>query len=411
MTSIVYPVCAAVAVVAMLYRLRVLRRERSAAQWGLAGIYFFTACVWAVMLPGFWQPFSDVFGLPNVSGLIAQLAVILVVACQQIVLLHLSYNATTAQRKAVPRLCALCLALLIMIVLFIRAAEGMGQHPTDFAVTKAAVNPWYLTVYLTAYAVGQIDVARLCWRYRAIAPTVWLRRGLMVLVASVGILVIYLAGRFADIIAGLMGYTGHAWEPIVVIAVGSGSIVQLTAWILPDVGPRLSEAWAWLDRRRAYRQLLPLHDELTRHVPQVVLHVGGAPTRNDGAPAIYRHRNVDRRTRLYRLIVEIRDAQWALRVWMAPVVREAATQHAVAAGLRGDQAAAAIEAAQLRAALHAKTTHQQPSTHVSSPKTVEPEDLVAELAFQRKLARHFQPSAIVVAALATLTPTADVEPA
>jgi len=384
MTAVLYSLCAGVAFVAFAWKLRrVVRSGFEPAQIWLAGVFFTFAWTYGVILPGVWYPLSEAFGLPNVSGLLSHLGVVFGITCQQVVVLHLAHERAVAWRKAAPRMLAMCGVAATMIVLFLVAGDFDVDHPTDFAVTKAASNPWYLSLYLGAYATAQIDTTRLVWRFRRAASSVWLRRGLGLVVASSVLLGIYILGRAAGVVAGLLGSTGHAWEPITALAVTAGSIVYLVAWILPDVGPRLSALWMWLDTFRAHRELAPIHRDLTARVPDVVLDV----------PA-------DRRTRLYRVLVEIRDAQWQLRTWMDPAVTREATERATAAGLTGDELAAVVEAAQLRAALRAKELDQRPGAHVDMPNRSAPEDLLAELAHQRRLAYHYQHSPVVTAAAA-----------
>ncbi|SNR50019.1 hypothetical protein SAMN06265360_107222 [Haloechinothrix alba] len=380
MTAGLYALCVGVTAGALLYRMRALRTDRSPAQVALTGVFFFALCIWVVVLPGLWRFLSETVGMANLSGLLAHIAVMLVTACQQIVLLHLRHDRDVAWRKAAPRLVAIGLVIGTMAGLFARAIDRLGEHPTDFAVTAAASNPAYLTVYLTAFGAGQAEVARLCRRYRAVAPTAWLRRSLGLIVVSIGLLWIYVLGRLAGVLAGFIGATGHAWEPVTLVAVVAGSTLHLFGWLLPDLGPQLSRLWAWLDRPRAYRALLPLHSALTRHVPSVVLR---------DSVAIARDRRADLPLRLYRLIIEIRDAQWALREWMSTDVRRAAERDAGDRGLTGEERDAAIEAAMLDSALHAKAHGLRPEHPVDTPRVGEPADLAAELAHHRALARHF----------------------
>ncbi|MDV6011926.1 MAB_1171c family putative transporter [Haloechinothrix sp. LS1_15] len=390
MTVALYTLCTGLTGVALLYRMRALRTDRSPAQLALTGVFFFALCIWVVLLPGLWDALGDLAGLPNLSGLLSHIAVMLVTACQQLVLLHLRHDTDLAWRKATPRLLAIGVVIVVIVGLFLRAVDRLGEHPTDFAIATAAGNPAYLSVYLAAFAVGQAEVARLCWRYRAVAPTVWLRRSLGLIVVTIGVLWIYILGRLAAIVAGFFGVSGHAWEPVTLIAVVVGSTTHLFAWLLPDLGPQLSRLAAALARPRAYRELLPLHHELTTHVPSVVLRAAEQDTAGAPEVAVYRDPRADLRLRLYRLIIEIRDAQWALRTWMSPEAADAAERAADEHALRGHDRQAAIEAAMLDAALRARQSGERPHCHVDSPQLAEPEDLAAELAYQRRLARHFR---------------------
>lgn len=382
MNSVLYPLCAVVAGLALLYKLRVLRTDRSVTQVALLGNFFFLFVTYTVSTPAVWAATSSAVGIVNFSGLLSQSCVILLTACQQIVLLHLTHEAPLAWRKARPRLIGLGLVLVAMVALF-AVATGRGEKPDDFAIDSATYYPAYLTLYLLAYAANQVDVGVLGWRYARIAPHPWMRRGLYLIAATLPFALLYTGCRAADIVAAQFGVSGQAWEPVAQVAVTIATLSKTLGWILPDWGRHLTALWRRFTDYRAFRELGPLHREVTSRIPEPVLHL---------------EPDTDLRTRLYRRLVEIRDAQWALRVWTPAAVAGAAEERARAAGLAGTDLAATVEAAQLRAALEALAAQRRPAVHAQTPRVAEPQDLAAELAFQRKLARAFTTSPIVRAA-------------
>ncbi|GAA3116661.1 MAB_1171c family putative transporter [Streptomyces echinatus] len=375
MNSILYPACALVSLLALVFKLRVIRTDRSPTQLGLVGNFFFLFVTFTVSTPAVWIAISRAVGIVNFSGLLSQSTVILSAACQQLVLLHLSHTRDVAWRKAVPRLAALATVLVGMVALFFTATSA-GENPGDFALTRAKYYPAYIALYLLGYAANQIDIGVMGWRYAKIAPTPWLRRGLWLVAASLPFGMIYTGCRVADIVAGQFGTTGHPWEPIAQLAI-AGTVLKTVGWTLPDWGRYLGAVREWFELRRTHRELAPLHRAVTAQVPEPVLAL------DDGA---------DLRTRLYRRLVEIRDAQWALRTWMDPAVADAARRRATAAGLADDDLAAVVEAAQLKDALQAKARDRRPEALTSTPRIAQPQDLAAELVFQRKLARAFAES-------------------
>ncbi|WP_433859271.1 MAB_1171c family putative transporter [Streptomyces kronopolitis] len=382
MNSVLYPLCAVVAGLALLYKLRVLRIDRSVTQVALLGNFFFLFVTYTVSTPAVWAALSSAVGIVNFSGLLSQSCVVLLTACQQVVLLHLTHDAPLAWRKARPRLIGLGLVLLAMVALF-TAATSRGEKPDDFALDSAQYYPAYLTLYLLAYAANQIDVGVLGWRYARIAPHPWMRRGLYLIAATLPFALVYTGCRAADIVAAQFGVSGQGWEPVAQVAVTIATLSKTLGWILPDWGRHLTALWGRFTDHRAFRELGPLHREVTSQIPDPVLHL---------------EPDTDLRTRLYRRLVEIRDAQWALRVWTPAEVAGAAEERALAAGLTGTDLAATVEAAQLRAALEARAAQVRPAVHPQTPRVAEPEDLAAELAFQRKLARAFTTSPIARAA-------------
>lgn len=99
--------------------------------------------------------------------------------------------------------------------------------------------------------------------------------------------------------------------------------------------------------RRLHHQLRPLHAALLEAVPEAER--TGVPDRPGP------------RVRLHRAVAEIREAELALRPYVDPHLG-AAGESALMAGLAGDDLAAAMEAAVLRQALHAKAA-RTPAPH------------------------------------------------
>ncbi|MFF5767248.1 MAB_1171c family putative transporter [Streptomyces tanashiensis] len=382
MNSILYPACAAAALLAFIYKLRVLRTDRSATQIFLLTNFLLLTLIFTVSTPQVWVATSRAVGIVNFSGLFTQSCVILMAASQQMILLHLSHAPDVAMRKARPRLFALGVALVAMIILF-SAATSRHENPTDFAVAKAQFYPSYLLVYLVTYGISQIDVQLLCIRHAKIAPTPWLRRGLYLVGLTMPIALIYTLTRLADVIAGQFGISGHAWEPLAQWSVTIATVVNIIGWTLPDWGRYLSTLWRFWDKRRAYRDLMALHHSLTTQIPEPVLPLGA---------------DAGLDTRLYRRVVEIRDAQWALRSWMYPGVRAFVDEACDQARLTGEERAAVTEAALLRAAIWAKARNESPLEHDLNPRATDPEDLASELAFLRRLAHAFAAAPIAHAA-------------
>ncbi|MFJ2774373.1 MAB_1171c family putative transporter [Streptomyces sp. NPDC087300] len=373
MNSILYPAVAGLNLIALIYKLRILRTDRSPVQWILAANFFFPVLIFTASTPVVWVATSQWAGIVNFSGLFAQGCVILLTASQQLILLHFAYErGGTLRRKAVPRMIGIGAALVAMVVLFATTTSPQ-EAPTTFAESQAQYYPVYLTVYLAAYLCSEIDLCILCWRYSAAAPSPWLRRGLRIVAMGLPCDLIYAGCRAADILAGQFGTSGHAWEWLAPISVTVNGLVKAVGWTMPDWGKYLDRARELLAVYRTHRILAPLHRDLTSAVPDVVLDLERA----------------DIRTRLYRRIVEIRDAQWALRTWMESAITAEDHRSAKASGLTGDALAAAVEAAGLHAALHAKQRGIKPVSPVDSPRLAEPESLVAELAFQRALTRAY----------------------
>ncbi|MFD8462330.1 MAB_1171c family putative transporter [Streptomyces antimycoticus] len=391
MSSVLYPAIAAVTLLAFLYKLPVLRSDRSAIQLGLVGNNFLIFVIFLTCTHSVWQRINGLSGIVNFSGLFMHVCVVGTTACQQIVILHLAHERQEAWRRLRPRLLAISVGLAVMTLLFFMT-KSHEEGPDEFSLTTQNYSA-YFTVYLVIYTVNQLDVTVMCWRYAKVASAPWLRRGLYITTFTIPFALVYSAGRLADIIAHQFGATGRAWEPVVGSFISVAALLKTLGWTLPDWGPYLSKAWEPVTARRAFKALEHLHRSLTSHVPDPVIPLGA---------------NERLATRLYRMTVEIRDAQWALRTWMNPAVATVAERECDVAGITGDDRAAVIEAAQLKSALEAKSQDSLPPACTDNPRAADPGDYPAELAFQRKLGHAFTESPVVQDVLkqTTTRPTA-----
>jgi hypothetical protein len=142
--------------------------------------------------------------------------------------------------------------------------------------------------------------------------------------------------------------------------------------VLQQAGCTLSGSSA----RRSLRQLEPLRAAVLDAVP------AAARTAASGV-------SLAAQFRLHRTVVEIRDAALALNAYQDPQVATAATTAARAAGLTGDDAAAAVEAAILAGSLRAVKAGQPGSSKPGGtglPPMLRP-DLRSETAWLLKVSR------------------------
>ncbi|MEV0252301.1 MAB_1171c family putative transporter [Nocardia sp. NPDC050712] len=177
------------------------------------------------------------------------------------------------------------------------------------------------------------------------------------------ILIIALYWMYSAVAAGVRVFGGQplnspAAEFTVGPLVAGAALTAVTAVPLIDV--LLSRTS--LDRvGRHHRKLQPLWQDLISAVPDVVLDQGAGRTRN---PEL----------RLYRQIVEIRDALQRLRYYMP-------TEHVPKRGRRG-------EADRIARAIRAKAGGASPNSasHIENPEGMR-DDMAAELEYLRALSR------------------------
>ena len=153
-----------------------------------------------------------------------------------------------------------------------------------------------------------------------------------------------------------------------------------SAWY-PPLSRLARQAWLW----SAYWRLRPLWAALRQVIPEVTL------PRPPGVRLNIRYR-VDRR------VIEIRDAELALRAYSPPEVPGRAEAAARCAGLDADEAVAVAEAAVIATALAARRDGQPPRLDGTPGKvtsTLPGNDLRAEAARLILVSRAFRRSPIV----------------
>jgi len=157
------------------------------------------------------------------------------------------------------------------------------------------------------------------------------------------------------------------------------NVASPPARMIPEVGignavsPAEAEAFAfqvlrraspypgYLQANRLLRRLRPLHSELLAAAPSAVL--------SGAVPGM----RTDRRSRLYRVVIEIRDAALFLRPYGAPGMAAAAATHGPVGEVADDELTAAMEAASLVAeanvrAADGRQDSQRPDTaHLFAP--------------------------------------------
>jgi hypothetical protein len=225
------------------------------------------------------------------------------------------------------------------------AALILLNYTTDpyAGCVTAEVVPWYSPFWwllITAHLVGTIPCAVLLARCgHQVRDDRPLRAGLLLLAAG-----FTSSSVFWCVVLGFL-LTRSAW----VGALFPGNIA-LTAWLMTaGVGlPLVLTACSTARDARAMWRLHPLWRDLVDAVPHVALETPRNRVRKVlGSPDTIR-------LRLYRQVIEIRDALLILQDYVTPETMERARRHIGSQGLPEEQSEPAFTACWLRAAVQAK---------------------------------------------------------
>ncbi|MFE4175479.1 MAB_1171c family putative transporter [Streptomyces sp. NPDC056909] len=316
----------------------------------LTGLFALSGLSFLVSLAPVWTGLDGVLGRPNVSALVAHLCVIGLLVCQQLVLTHWG-PPEHVRRRTVLYVTAGVVIGLALVVLFAVLTPG-ASRPSGFTTyyVHTPIYRAYLTLYIAAYTVGEMLVARACWRHARRTGQVWVARGLYTVTVGAVVTLGYSAVRIGGVVAALFGGRADAWDAVAWLCADVGSALTLIGWFVPTV----AQAAVAVRERVHYRRLRPLWNALHAVIPTIALEP-------DVSRATDRRLRVrDIRWHLDRQAVEIRDGQRALRAHLCPGVRRTAETRHRATGLHGADLAAAVTAEQISHALAAVAHRQEP---------------------------------------------------
>ncbi|MGK5630904.1 MAB_1171c family putative transporter [Streptomyces sp. URMC 123] len=239
------------------------------------------------------------------------------------------------------------LGVMVALVLLDLGAPPHARNRIEPSPEAPGVPDAYWGLFFAFHLIADTTCGVVCWSQGRHGTPRLLRYGLRlfgtgILLASVlwGLKLAYLATRspaFAPLFSPVTG--------VEALFIAVGVALPLVARVA-----ELSEV------RRTHRGLDPLWRDLTSATPDVVL----APAHRLAAVL------VPPQLRLYRRVIEIRDAMIVLRNYVSPSALDAARRHVDAQGVPERQVEAYITACWLSAALHARRTGAPAETQTAN---------------------------------------------
>ncbi|MBA8823304.1 hypothetical protein FHX42_000633 [Saccharopolyspora lacisalsi] len=273
-----------------------------------------------------------------------------------------------------PRLIALVVAVVVMVVMFFasRLPPGLGIF-TGLYRSQPTLTVYTLT-YAAYLAAALLDLSWLA--LRSLRHTRgWLRAGMIMLSLGALLGISYVIDKTAGVLTEVV--TGTAAEPYCpsafatvgcTFAIGMPALSVLAILVgaaLPTLGPRVGTVSRWFGDRRRYRHLDPLWRALSEHVPEV-----GTAAPVDAA--------LPRRAmslRLYRRVIGIRDGLMVLRPFRDDP--------------EAPRRSAAAEAAEITTALERYRAGVRPSDR-AAVSTVTETDFAAEARWLTLVSQEFR---------------------
>lgn len=350
MKDLLHPISLVVAITGFLCLLRdVPARRKDTASTALACVFLLSALSFLFSITPMWQYLDRVLGTMNLSVPLAQGCVVALLACQQAVLTYWGSPPHVARKTAKRWLAAGLVVITGLLVLFTLLTPGAAR-PIDFTLYYAHDNVYaaYLTLYVTAYTIGELLLAHACWRLARRSPRTSVRVGLRVVALGATVTLGYSAVRIGNVIAGAFDTSLDGWESFAWTCGDVGAMLTLIGWLVPTISDQVQRIQHRVKQHRSYHDLRPLWLAFYREAPEIALPI-------DQADPAQRRRFRGIAIKLYRRVVEIRDGQFVIRPYLDANVREASEAHHHTKGLRGDELKAAVTADQIRAGIAART--------------------------------------------------------
>jgi hypothetical protein len=298
-------------------------------------------------------------------------------------MLYVSHPVEQVRAKVRTRLIVLLIAVAVMVVMFFASSPPTGIGIFTGLYRSQPTLAVYTLVYTGYLGFTVVDLAALALRSIRGARA-WLRLGMILIGAGCLLAAGYLIERVIGIVSELA--TGATAEPYCSSAFATlgctfavampalAVLLMILGTTLPTLGPRQEHLVRSLWHRRALRRLRPLWEALHEALPDIALTTPDHPQSSSlPDPA-------DISERLYRRVIAIRDGLLALQPYRDPADTHKHRDQADAAGLTDRRHAAAIEAADIRAALHRRSQNKRPRGYlVQGDVATLQDDLASEI--------------------------------
>ncbi|MFE3682692.1 MAB_1171c family putative transporter [Streptomyces sp. NPDC059095] len=303
-------VCALGGIAAFGYRLPdLLRRRHDVALWALCVYFLCSGISFLVDLDALRVHISKIFGLPNITSLIVQVAVVVLTAAQQVVLVYWSSPPEEARSRARRRVLFFGAALCVLIVASL-AVSPVASAKTATSTILLSIQDsryaLYMSFYLVICGIGQFETVRLSLRFTKMANRQWLKVGMRTVTVGASLILVYCVTRSIQIAGTQLHFDASELDPIQWSCGTIGALLQITGWTIPSWGIHLTRAGGWLRSYRSYLRLRPLWWALYEASPDIALDPPHSWARDLIPPR-------DPHYSLYRRVIEIRDGQLMLR--------------------------------------------------------------------------------------------------
>lgn len=315
--------------------------------------------------------------LPSLGRLLSNVCTLVAAFEWLHVMLYISYPAERVPAKARARLATLLIAITVMAGMFFASSPPTGIGVFTGLYRSQPTLAVYTLVFTGYLGFTVVDLAALALR-SVRGARAWLRLGMILIAAGCLFATSYLIEKAIGVVNELV--IGSTAEPycssefatlsctFAIAMPALAALLMILGITLPTLGPRLEhlvrDFWYW----RCLRRLQPLWETLNEALPDIP----GGNLRPLPLSAISE--------RFYRRVIAIRDGLLTLQPYRDPTDTHKHREQANAVGVADRHRAAAIEAADIRAALHRRRQNLPPCGYTADNNVATEQDtLTSEL--------------------------------
>ncbi|MFE4637081.1 MAB_1171c family putative transporter [Streptomyces sp. NPDC056773] len=342
-----------IAILAMLWTVTVWRAPsavRSVKQRALWAAFAALTVSMTLRLPGVMRALDEWAGVNNLSTLVKHW--LGMIAAGAVVDFVVAIARPETGRRLRTRHYAALTAMTAMAVLFAFFVPR-PREMTDF-FEETAGNGWaglYYLLFIVYLGISMATATWLFWGSARHASALWLRTGVRLMGIGTAVGVLYTLTRAGYTASRLAGLTDDSSDIPVDNVTDALKYLAIGFILIGSSIPAFGVAWRTVQDGRHHRRLQPLWQDLTAVTPDIVLKTGLLRSP---------------RLRLYRRVIEIRDAALTLDAYTDQEVRERARRAALAAGFDPATSPAA-EALRMRAAREGKARGVLPVRGAQEP--------------------------------------------
>jgi hypothetical protein len=305
-TTVLFPVAAAIAGLSLVYKLgHLLRGPRDPALATLCLVFASSIAVFTLTAPAVAAWVDETVGVPDLAFIGRTVGAVVLLISEQLLLTKWVSTTPRTRVTAIAAVATEATAVLVLLALFVVIRNTQHSTGAQYYTRSGGYPAAYVIVYVTVCVGAELSIAILCSRYARRVGRLWLRRGLRMVSLGAYLTLIFATVRVAKVLGVPLG-------PVATLGLWLGSagvVAKLIGWTVPGWAPSVEAAVSLVRSHRDHLRLRPLWISLYRANPDIALDAPRSLLRE--AVSLQ-----DADYRVHRRVIEIRDGLVSLTPYL-----------------------------------------------------------------------------------------------